>query len=76
MCKLTATIPNDAYHRARVWAAKRDTFTLRVRPQSHQNAPRKTSLSSAFPSLTTTPPVTYRPATAKIQKINFAVFYG
>jgi hypothetical protein len=77
MRNLTVTIPNDAYRRARVWAAKRDTFTLRGRPPSHQNTARKVSFASGSPSLTPTPPVTYQfqPPISQA-KNNFAVFTG
>jgi hypothetical protein len=77
MRDLTGTIPGDAYRCARVWAAKRDTFTLRGRPPSHQNTARKASFASAFPSLTPTPPVTYQYQPPISQaKNNFAVFTG
>jgi len=59
MRNLTAPIPVGACCTARVWAAQRGASTLRVRPQSHQNAPRKASYSIAFPCITPTSPVTY-----------------
>jgi hypothetical protein len=74
MRNLTGTIPGDAYRRARVWAAQCDTSTLRVRPTSHQNTPQKLSFSSASPSLTPTPLVTYQPKTLQIQKSKFCGF--
>jgi hypothetical protein len=74
MCNLTATIPGDAYRRARVWAAECGTSTLRVRPPSHQNTPQKLSFTSASPSLTQTPPVTYQPQTPQIPNNKFCGF--
>jgi hypothetical protein len=77
MCNLTAPIPVGACRTVRVWAAQRGASTLRVRPQSHQNAPRKASFSSAYPSLTTILPVTYhyQPPASPNPK-NSAVFTG
>jgi hypothetical protein len=71
MRNLAGTIPGDAYRRARVWAAKRDTFALRGRLPSHQNASRKASFSSGFQSLTPTTPVTYQyqPPTSQTENI-------
>jgi hypothetical protein len=75
MRTLTVTVPDDACRRARVWAAKRDTFTLRGRPLSHQNTAQKQSFASGFPSLTPTPPVTYQPQTPQTPKNKFCGFY-
>jgi hypothetical protein len=77
MRNLTGTIPGDACRRARVWAAKRGTFTLHGRSPSHQNASRKVSFVSGFPSLTPTPPVTYQYEPPIFQTPNkFLDFYG
>jgi hypothetical protein len=69
MRNLTGPIFDDTCRRVRVWAAECDTSTLRVSPPFHRkNTPQKPSFVSAFPSVTQTPPITYRPPTPQIPK--------
>ena len=52
MKNITVAIPNDIYHRARVWAAERDTSLSQVVAYVLENMMNQTIITNRFPKPT------------------------
>jgi hypothetical protein len=64
MRNIIVTIPDDAYRRARVWAAQRDTSVSAVVKYLLETLPGISRAASAFPAVTGTPPTSAPPPSA------------
>jgi hypothetical protein len=76
MRNLTVTIPGDAYRRARVWAAERDTSLSAVVRHLIETLPGINRSNSAFPIPNQNHSSNLPAADSPNPKQNFAVFTG